>query len=842
MRFSKDIPTRYSKSFMDINNLVRGKRLRKQGFLLMLLLFVFSATTARADDAPTKNDSSYYEISTAAQLKWFAEQVNAKNTDIKAVLTADINLSAIEEDYWTPIGDGKDDANIVFSGVFDGNNHVVSGLKVRPCLASGLFGYANGAVIRNLIIEKPSFSSVTIEIDRTNSFVGALCGNVFNSTIENCHVRNAVLSPDRNSDGRPLEGVGGICGYLSGSKMSKCTASGYIESLGSYAGGIAALVHVSQVDSCDLLNTSKGASRIYALKYAGGIAGEVRWRSADICIVGCTNRNGKVSAADASTSGKIYGYEEFDANQIVTYNGYVELYTAAHLKVFANWVNNGTGNHKAKLMRDINMSAAGNFTPIGTEAHPFDGEFDGQGHTLDSLTINNQDYAGLFGYIKDGAVKNLTLTNPTLKTTDEEYLGLIAGSLTQNPGHDTPVGYIENCHVKNGNLLRSGEGEPKFVGGIVGKTDMGAAVRDCSFQGIIKAHEDYIGGIIGEMNSGSSVTRSYLIGPSTVWGNNYVGGIVGIMEDTDTKMSDCFADQSNGEVTLHAESGNYSGMLCGKDNSGTSGSSKTYTEDNLQYKLTGKQVSVEGGTAHETKITGVASAGKGTYYAIVDIGTSSDYFTTEIENLNGVEELYFWDNNSNISNTEACGWINMKIDDYAFDRNFKSLKMMYRMFAGDDHDVMLRPCDVYPAGDKMFANCPDAKVYVDAEYYEEFCNDSLWSKYKDHLVPTTSMRKEDVNAEYGARYAYDRNRDKSGSLVKVDNGSTQGSHQVHVIGADDSYLTEGNGNILWIYQDIGQTYDYNTTKIWTSSFNGKDNIKQVKFQEITKSADGASEA
>ncbi len=815
---------------------------RRLGLVSLLLLFAFVATTARADDAPTKNDSSYYEISTAAQLKWFAEQVNAKNADIKAVLTADINLSAIEEDYWTPIGDGNDDAEIVFKGVFDGNNHVVSGLKVRPCLGSGLFGYANGAVIRNLIIEQPSFSSVTIEIDRTNSFVGALCGNVFNSTIENCHVRNAVLSPDRSSDGRPLEGVGGICGYLSGSKMSKCTASGYIESLGSYAGGIAALVHVSQVDSCDLLNTSKGASRIYAQKYAGGIAGEVRWRSADICIVGCTNKNGKVSAADASTCGKIYGYEEFDANQIVTYNGYVELYTAAHLKVFANWVNNGTGNHKAKLMRDINMSAAGNFTPIGTEAHPFDGEFDGQGHTLDSLTVNNQDYAGLFGYIKDGAVKNLTLTNPTLKTTDEEYLGLIAGSLTQNSGHDTPVGYIENCHVKNGNLLRSGEGEPKFVGGIVGKTDMGAAVRDCSFQGIIKAHEDYIGGIIGEMNSGSSVTRSYLIGPSTVWGNNYVGGIVGIMEDTDTKMSDCFADQSNGEVTLHAESGNYSGMLCGKDNSGTSGSSNTYTEDNLQYKLTGKQVSVEGGTAHETKITGVASAGKGTYYAIVDIGTSSDYFTTEIENLNGVEELYFWDNNSNISNTEACGWINMKIDDYAFDRNFKSLKMMYRMFAGDDHDVMLRPCDVYPAGDKMFANCPDAKVYVDAEYYEEFCNDSLWSKYKDHLVPTTSMRKEDVNAEYGARYAYDRNRDKSGSLVKVDNGSTQGSHQVHVIGADDSYLTEGNGNILWIYQDIGQTYDYNTTKIWNSSFNGKDNIKQVKFQEITKSADGASEA
>ncbi len=843
MRFSNDILVQYTNQF-NMNNINHrnAKQMRKHCFLLMLvMLFTFFTTPAHADDTPVKNDSNYYEISTAAQLKWFAEQVNAKNPGINALLTADIDLSTLEEDYWTPIGDGKTDVNLLYQGVFDGNNHVISGLKVRPCLQSGLFGYTNGATIRNVVVQQPAFASVSITISSTNTFVGVLCGNAVKTTFENCHVYDAVLVPTENTDGQPLEGVGGICGYLSDSKISKCTVSGYFESLGSYAGGIAALTHVSQIDSCKLLETSKGVSRIYAKKYAGGITGLVRWRSAEVSLQGCTNSNAQVSAADTATCGAIYGDEIFDANQLVTYNGYMELYTTEHLKVFSNFMNRGTGTNKAKLMRDINMGQAGNFTPIGTEDHPFDGEFDGQGHTIDSLTINNQEYAGLFGYVKDGAIKNVNLTNPSLTTQDNDNLGFIAGFLTQNSGHATPVGYIENCHVTNGNLLRNGKGSPDCVGGIVGKTDMSAAVRDCSFQGIIKAHEDYIGGIVGEMNSGSTVTRCYLIGPSIVWGNNYVGGIAGIMEDTDTKMSDCFADQSNGQVTLHAEGSNYSGMLCGKDKSGTSGTNNAYTEDNLQYKLTGKQISVEGGKAHETKITGVASAGKGTYYAIVDIGTSNNYFTTEIENLNGVEELYFWDNNSNISGTEACGWINMKIDDYAFDRNFKSLKMMYRMFAGDDHDVMLRPSDVRPAGDKMFANCPDAKVYVDAEYYEEFCNDSLWSKYKDHLVPTTSMRKEDVNAEYGARYAYDRNRDKTGSVVKVDNGSNYGSHQVHVIGADDSYLVDKNQNILWIYQDIGQTYDYNTTKVWASSFKGKDNIKQVKFQEITKSADGASQ-
>ncbi len=825
---------------MNINR--RVEQFGKHGFLLLLLLFSFVAAAVRADDTPVKNDSSYYEISTAAQLKWFAEQVNAKNTSINAVLTADIDLSTLNEEYWTPIGNGADDATILFAGVFDGNNHTISGLKVRPCLQSGLFGYANGATIRNLVIEQPEMSSATITITRTNSAVGALCGKAIQTTVVNCHVRDAVLVPRENADSQPLETVGGICGYFANSYMSKCTASGYIESQGSYAGGIAAVVQVSQIDTCQLLNTSKGASRVYAQKYAGGIAGGVRWRSAEVCLAGCTNDSATVTAADAATCGKIYGYEEFDITQVTTYNGYAEIYTADNLKVFATYVNNGTNTHKAKLMRDINMSAAGTFTPMGTTAHPFDGEFDGQGHTIDSLTINNQTYAGLFGYVKDGSIKNLTLTNPSLSTQDNSYLGFIAGLITQNTGHETPVGYIENCHVKNGNLLRDGSGEPKYVGGIVGKADMSAAVRDCSFQGVIMAHENYIGGVIGQMNSGASIERCYITGPSTVWGNNYVGGVVGNMEDTDTRMADCFADQSQGEVTLHAEAGNYSGMLCGKDNSGTSGSNNTYTEGNLQYKLTGKQISVGGKTAHETKITGVASAGEGSYYAIVDIGTSNNYFTTEIENVNGVEELYFWDNNSNIAGTEACGWIDMKIDDYAFGSSFKTLKMVYRVFAGDDHDVMLRPGDVRPAGDKMFANCPNAKVYVDAEYYDEFCNDSLWSKYKDHLVPTTSMRTEDVNAEYGARYAYDRNRDNTASGVKVDNGSIFGSQQVHVIGADDNYLTASNENILWIYQDIGQTYDYNTTKIWTSSFKGKDNIKQVKFQQITKSADGASQA
>lgn len=161
---------------MDSNHYGRVKDLRRKIFLLTLLLLSFAAFPVRAGDVPTKNDSSYYEISTAAQLQWFASQVNGKNASINGVLTADIDLSSLEGDYWTPIGDGVDDADIVFKGVFDGNNHVVSGLTVRPSLGSGLFGYVNGATIRNLVISHPVLSQTSLEISRTNSFVGSLCG------------------------------------------------------------------------------------------------------------------------------------------------------------------------------------------------------------------------------------------------------------------------------------------------------------------------------------------------------------------------------------------------------------------------------------------------------------------------------------------------------------------------------------------------------------------------------------------------------------------------------------------------------------------------------------------
>ena len=832
------------------NNRLRLCKPKHCFFLVLTMILSFVSTSVFADDTtePALNDG-YYQISTAAQLKWFADKVNAGNEEINGVLTEDIDLSELGTEYWVPIGLwSTDDGKISmrrYRGKFNGQNHFVYGLVLRKTAASGLFGYAYGATISNVIIRGVQMKTTRDTSVASEQYgIGAICGVADSGTlIDNCHSTRTEINYfiDDSNQQKEINCVGGIVGELRYSTAKNCSTDGFVRTDGQAVGGIAGAINSAQVENCQLKVIEGGSSKIVGLAYVGGIAGFLRDRTTEKAILNCTVAdgseilaNGKVDSTTGDTlflCNTICGYDSL-FSEPGQYDGYYEIYTADQLKWFANKVNGGTPGAKAKLMNDINMSKAGTFTPIGTDSKKFSGTFDGQGYTIDSLTINGQKYAGLFGYVADGEIKNVNLHHPYISTSND-YLGFLAGFLTQEGGAIDAA--VENCHVTDA-VLDGAAGKSDYVGGIVGKADMSAVIKDCSFQGTIKPHDEYVGGIAGELNSGAKIYSSMVVGPSTVWGDNYVGGVVGYMVDDATKIDNCYADQSTGTVAVHASTNNYSGMECGYNKSGSTTNTK-YNEGNLQYEFTGKKVKVGSNEASEMRITGVSTTGKGEYYAIVDIGTSANYFTTEINNLQGVEELYFWDNCSNIAGTEACGWINMKIDDYAFDSSFKKLKMYYKIFAGDDHIIMLRPTDVYPAGDHMLDNCDDAKVYVDAEYYEAFCNDSNWSKYKKYLVPVTWMRTEDVNAEHGARYAYDRNPDETGSVVK--NGSVS---QLHVIGIDDNYVNSDNDNTLWIYQDIGETYDYNTTKIWASSFNGKDEIKQVKFQAITKSASRPSQA
>jgi len=226
-----------------------------------------------------------YQIGSGAELAWLADKVNnaSSGTKFYVVLTDDIDLG---NQPWTPIGRDFHE----FSGAFDGNGHVVEGLKVSNVADAGLFGAAKGAAIKNLVVRgsvtgtdnaagilaKAKNEACTIENCGNEAAVtvtksgggnaGGILGITFTDVqIARCYNRSAVTSTGSTYSSR----AGGIVGYINGSngeaKVNTCYNTGNITS-DSYAAGVFAGYSLSlTVSSC--YNTGKISGK--NLSYTG---------------------------------------------------------------------------------------------------------------------------------------------------------------------------------------------------------------------------------------------------------------------------------------------------------------------------------------------------------------------------------------------------------------------------------------------------------------------------------------------------------------------------------------------------------------------------------------------
>lgn len=75
------------------------KRMLSWLAVLVLVLGMLPVSVFAAEPA---QNGGIYQISTAADLLWFAQEVNAGSTGIKGKLTADIDLSNVSD--WSGIG------------------------------------------------------------------------------------------------------------------------------------------------------------------------------------------------------------------------------------------------------------------------------------------------------------------------------------------------------------------------------------------------------------------------------------------------------------------------------------------------------------------------------------------------------------------------------------------------------------------------------------------------------------------------------------------------------------------------------------------------------------------
>lgn len=236
-----------------------------------------------AKDAPQQKDG-VYQIGTPAELAWFAEKAAQDSTDLKAVLTADLDLN---NNVWTGIGGQS--ADMGFAGTLDGAGHTIKNLYLKN--GKGLIPYNKGTV-KNLTlagilkggdetaaltgINAGTLEDITSRVAVTggNKIAGIAGNNTKDGVIKDCHNTGAVTGESY---------AAGIVAYNEGS-VTGCSNTAVITAGSTFAGGIAA-ANTNAVKS-EAANVSKSANSGHVIvsssaerAYAGGVVG---WNNASV--------------------------------------------------------------------------------------------------------------------------------------------------------------------------------------------------------------------------------------------------------------------------------------------------------------------------------------------------------------------------------------------------------------------------------------------------------------------------------------------------------------------------------------------------------------------------------
>ena len=149
-----------------------------------------------------------------------------------------------------PIGYYNSDEDFnCFLGVFDGQGHVISNLKMASSLShAGLFGYSRGLTIRNVILDPSCSITSSFSGSGSSAFIGGIIGecNVYDGP---CIIENSVNMGRVSFSGNVVENgltLGGIAGGLVAdeyvSTVKNCANYGELTHSGtseaSYVGGI----------------------------------------------------------------------------------------------------------------------------------------------------------------------------------------------------------------------------------------------------------------------------------------------------------------------------------------------------------------------------------------------------------------------------------------------------------------------------------------------------------------------------------------------------------------------------------------------------------------------------
>lgn len=470
-------------------------------------------------------------------------------------VTADIDMSGyISTDgvyNFLPIGtrSTQNQTELPFSATIDGGDkkityvyNVGSFYNVDGARTNyvGLFGYINGATIKNLNVASNGGLSITGNDGIVGiEYVGGIAGYAVDSTLY-----NAVLAYGGWVRGENY--VGGIVGYgeritvVSSEAVSSANVGGE-----TYVGGIVGkwiVSNQSQIGGSvtgQRYVTPADQTDVMGIKYVGGIAG---WMDTSSCATTISyapqlNNNGK----DGNFS--VVGGIEYVGALFGAFigNGYHQnatndKYTAIVIDKDAS-DNFKVGNVQVLLQKLNEKSASGNAKVVG----------------------------GLVGYAESVGIlfnTDWTTSNVTLDTGNytPSFIGGIAGVLGKN------------ATIEAINQLKD---DGTFLTGGTHTITHSVPDKQKTFGTAAKPLGSFVGGIVGYVSSQAGVywetgTTIFgngisLVNSATIYATSYAGGIFGALGDLSTSVAQTFENDTNSilynVLTTGVRSGNASTTL-----------------------------------------------------------------------------------------------------------------------------------------------------------------------------------------------------------------------------------------------------------------------------------------
>ncbi len=203
--------------------------------------------------------------------------------------------------------------------------------------------------------------------------------------------------------------------------------------------------------------------------------------------------------------------------------------TVAHLQALRDRVNGGVNQAGCHFRQTTHLDLSGiaSWVAIGSVAE-FHGNYDGGSHRVHRLRISQPDpavsYYGLFGYVRNGSIQNVRLTDVDIAltfegVTEDRYVGALAARINSSTGGTTVV----SASSVSGDLNLTYRGTRDFyAGGLVGRGGTGALLDDrLAFVGRITAvlkststsatskREMNIGGILGRSSNDTQLSLGY---------------------------------------------------------------------------------------------------------------------------------------------------------------------------------------------------------------------------------------------------------------------------------------------------------------------------------------------